>query len=699
MLDRYWYLPAFNAMRERSVRRFRLGQRNAVSNRSVFFRSFLLLFVALATLTQLTFAKSVVDDLANRQEVKLAIILTSVFIALMTLFDCWKTRDRIFSKLALSVFSISALWYLRASQIASSRGQGEWDITVGKRMYVIHHFVVAQMIIFVLYLIVYHLFPFFGRLIKNDFIVDAFFYRFKIIQNRFTENEDGSFEGSFLISYKPYGALCWRRTFAYSGGLDAKGLPHGHGRWTDDSFHGESISGVWMNGKPVGPFVSRENGSGGIFSSKLVLFATSRAEKFGEGFWYPQRCPHGLRYGLAAVEASSGGAFYKDLPRVNELKEGGGLEEYVGEYLERARCSGDAKVTSRVGRSFDRSFKVSTDESTGVTRILAADQESFNVLDSLIKSSVKFELECPPSSGDSAVHSSKFSDITALVFFHGFNCSLDYAACKIGQLMALSRLPANVVPFVFSHSAGRSLSYLPTLQALPDFAPDAADFIQQLSKIGIRKMHLLGHSLGCDLLFQTLLILDSRQCLASKRFIDPVYEPETACSGSSQRDHYEGKVDLESGENPKIDLQSLLLLNADINLDVFQKDLELGRTLERVTSRTTVYVDRSDRALFIAKLAVKKSKLGLLPKGRLYVSNPDVDLTNFLDVIDTTGMQQNVHSLRHSYFNLNMQIVSDIAEILKSNSPATDRSLIAKDSHVFHFLCPPAFLDADKGKV
>ena len=51
------------------------------------------------------------------------------------------------------------------------------------------------------------------------------------------------------------------RRFAYEGALDALGRPHGVGRWSDTSPHGETLSGSWIEGVPVGPFRSTEHRS------------------------------------------------------------------------------------------------------------------------------------------------------------------------------------------------------------------------------------------------------------------------------------------------------------------------------------------------------------------------------------------------------------------------------------------------------
>ena len=51
-------------------------------------------------------------------------------------------------------------------------------------------------------------------------------------------------------------------TFTYEGEVDAQGRPHGFGRWSDSEPHGETLKGTWAKGRPVGPFIASETGSG-----------------------------------------------------------------------------------------------------------------------------------------------------------------------------------------------------------------------------------------------------------------------------------------------------------------------------------------------------------------------------------------------------------------------------------------------------
>lgn len=44
-----------------------------------------------------------------------------------------------------------------------------------------------------------------------------------------------------------------------------------------------------------------------------------------------------------------------------------------------------------------------------------------------------------------------------------------------------------------------------------------------------------------------------------------------------------------------------------------------------------------------------------------------------LDVIDTTFVDQNVHAMRHSFWNLNREIIEDIRELMVTRKRARQR--------------------------
>ena len=110
------------------------------------------------------------------------------------------------------------------------------------------------------------------------------------------------------------------RHFGYSGGLDADGRPHGWGTWHDSAAHGEKLVGFWRHGAPIAPFHAPEYVSGWTFKAVRIAYCHNRMEPgLDEYWWSARRNPGGLSWGVASVECSVAGGFFKHLPAVVSL--------------------------------------------------------------------------------------------------------------------------------------------------------------------------------------------------------------------------------------------------------------------------------------------------------------------------------------------------------------------------------------------
>ncbi|CAM9171667.1 unnamed protein product [Phaeothamnion confervicola] len=121
------------------------------------------------------------------------------------------------------------------------------------------------------------------------------------------------------------------RRFSYEGGLDAEGRPHGGGQWEELAINGERLRGWWRHGRPVGPFRSSEKGTGFAFHGVRVGFVRNIYEeektaqnrsvlekKMAASAFWPKRIEGGkLAYGVASVECSVSGKFFRHLPQVS----------------------------------------------------------------------------------------------------------------------------------------------------------------------------------------------------------------------------------------------------------------------------------------------------------------------------------------------------------------------------------------------
>eukprot|EP00873_Tetraselmis_striata_P037052 jgi/Tetstr1/457316/TSEL_043920.t1 len=116
----------------------------------------------------------------------------------------------------------------------------------------------------------------------------------------------------------------------YSGHIDEEGRPDGFGVWDDQHPQGESLEGYWKNGLPVGPFRSRETGSGSGFVRIRVGFVTCREESITDIKCMPSYAPFTM--GVASAECCVSGAFFHEHPLLTpvyqdmEIASGDGLD-------------------------------------------------------------------------------------------------------------------------------------------------------------------------------------------------------------------------------------------------------------------------------------------------------------------------------------------------------------------------------------
>ncbi|KAG7357072.1 alpha/beta fold family hydrolase [Nitzschia inconspicua] len=128
---------------------------------------------------------------------------------------------------------------------------------------------------------------------------------------------------NWTMTYKRKKGRCGfgsRQTCKYSGETNEQGEPHGFGRWFDDAFDGEVLTGSWRNGIPVAPFVSRKYGNGDAFRAVRVAYVKASDDVFDGAKWWPtNELP--MQIGMASVECSVSGSFYNELPRAENMFE------------------------------------------------------------------------------------------------------------------------------------------------------------------------------------------------------------------------------------------------------------------------------------------------------------------------------------------------------------------------------------------
>ncbi|KAG1691859.1 hypothetical protein DVH05_024522 [Phytophthora capsici] len=522
-----------------------------------------------------------------------------------------------------------------------------------------------------------------------------------------------------------------RNVVKYCGGLNSQGQPHGYGMWTDTAYHGERLTGQWENGVPVGPFRSFEHGSGYSFVNIRIGFCHNRGEKGSTDiFFFPKHSENGLNWGVASVECSVSGGFFKYLPTVTHITPSyeDDSPQSAAECLPALRTPTDGVVFNHKD---EEAMLRGQPRKERVNRRNLFREESAPVLD------------LPSSDGDEGKE--------ALVLLHGYNCSLDYGMNRLAQLLALGDFPSYIHPFVFSWPSGGVLAYFQARDVGSESERTADDFILFLKSLidaGYTKLNIIAHSMGARVFFSSL----------NKGLYDEVFLP----TGSH--------TNLGTGPK-KLELSTLTFCNPDYDRNDFVKYGGGYDRARRFCSHITLYADSMDGALFYLEYLSKKTVTGPLNyslgrRGHMVHRDPeendvagrsdtqflnwqdknlsapqDLDLayaavnqrakypgvasfaynrnrthpTNDesapygttrgglseeiplhyldMDVIDTTWMDNNVHAIRHNYFNLNPTIVDDLRHLIVLKKRASSRPGLLKTTsaeNVYIFLVAPS---------
>ena len=531
-------------------------------------------------------------------------------------------------------------------------------------------------------------------------------------------------------------------SFTYRGELSAtSGRPNGYGEWIDTSKHGECLQGLWAEGEPVGPFRSCESGSGHAFVCLRVGYVASHdgcaarapsprslARSLSSSPPPPPpppgprphaRCippvpssasPRSLLRLLQPPLASVRRPFHRmrlSVRRAESLRFGVGTVECCisGQCFSRfPRCSPlplslglpDPDVAARPDSDVDAERDV---------RLAAC-------IRSLLAPPYPQPVRITRPSWLPSFAPTAEAVLEAVLYIPGFNTSLGHAIKRFGQMLALADLPAHMLRFVFSWPGGRMVSYAHAKRATAEawMAADLLAFLAALRGGGVRRVHLLCHSMGAMVLLHSLPALLASRLVASR----------------------------------SLALANVILLSPDFPTATFLSTSH--PLLKALGAHTTIYGDRDDRPLSYSELFNGVHALGRLrdaPWGRAsdradgHARRPapgregarskedgDKGATDGavaeeddeddeeraarresewldVDVIDTTHMQAGLPAgepelalnvrLRHAHFTINRLMVDDLAELLLHGHRAEQRTsrLQRRAGNVFHFFAPP----------
>ncbi|KAJ2987645.1 hypothetical protein HDV02_006010, partial [Globomyces sp. JEL0801] len=444
-------------------------------------------------------------------------------------------------------------------------------------------------------------------------------------------------------------------------------------KWTSQWALGECLSGFWENGKPIGPFKSREYRTGYSFANVRIGYASITDADINKNTF--NFLPD-LVYGVSGVECSVSGKFFSDLPKTNMILEHtDDLQEAIDKIIHFSdiqELSEDVPIEPIATNlsvictsdGFDVKGYVPIAEEyiskVNISRLQNNPNESFSETKTI---SDTFRI-------DGWVK--KASVAEAFVFIPGFNSTLVSSMKLVGQFISLGTLSSSFKPFIYVWPGGSLLGFGKAVQ----FAEHETTKAIMGARVALNALD------DFDTVFETLN--------------QKLKRPRSACT-------------LNSLQHVLPTLASFTLLNPEAELVKFCKFQY--EQLRKFTKLITLYGSGNDIALISAEYILWIKELGAHPY-RLVHQDPvtvtvehcreDIEsLTSDthhipldMDVINCTDLDMNVHIARHAYFNLNKYVVDDIIDLMTTGKRAHDRDhrLLNIESNVYGFLSVPSYV-------
>jgi len=429
-----------------------------------------------------------------------------------------------------------------------------------------------------------------------------------------------------------YGRFSKRHSCRYDGETNDAGVPHGYGRWMDDAYNGEVLTGMWEDGKPIAPYSSRQYGTGDTFCAVTIAYFMATDDEFEKSKFYPTG-DSAARCGVASVECSIYGSFYSHLPRANKIYGPHTVSEEISiaDCCDRLICNLGRKLEDRTsvtihandtgvqvdghvdegtGLPFSEDvneivIKVRKDDpaqdgGTGTNFLPLAPEHAYNV--SVFKTPIDLvHLEGNNESEalvqEDALHMESSPKLTrlevlnwvsdkrkeALIFFPGFNSPTKKSLAAFGQFMAMTKLSAYVYPILFEWPVGQVLSYRHSSQAAgaSHTREKFLQLIKGLADAGIRHVQLMSHSMGV----QPLLNVFEDKVDGSRSDVSQLFRLSSSF-----------RTGLQDDEDKLLICKNIIMLNPDFPLEAFVERAFLS--IRQICNNITVLGDKRDQALF-----------------------------------------------------------------------------------------------------
>ncbi|KAF9404095.1 hypothetical protein BGZ94_004386, partial [Podila epigama] len=391
----------------------------------------------------------------------------------------------------------------------------------------------------------------------------------------------------------------------------------------------------------------------------------------------------------------------------------------------------DMERTSRVNVRLSMSESVDLGSTTGRPRSIDRNRKRHADQAGLVVDGWRqvLDMDGNPTSAITAAR----AGYEALVFIHGYNCALTYGIARLGQLLSLGEFPPYIKPFVFSWPSSTTLGYFnaKTVGCSDSVGNDLLRFIQDLRDAGFQRVHILAHSMGArivlsafrkgcfDSTFSERKTVNTELSMDSTSISESNFGQKSSPWHSQSDGKYPGPSSPTSPQSPqsprsqqggqstgsvtgewsgRIQLATFTLLNPDADLSVFLE--EDYWTLSRFCNHITLYADARDGALFWSEVLGRQRSLGRHPRTLVYTPTGEV---LDVDVIDTTSLDVNIHSIRHNFFNLNRMLVDDLYDVIVLGRRAREREgrLSSRwtfspdgvaNGEVYTFLCAPSYV-------